>query len=462
MRNPTRPRLPFKEDFKYVPLMKTVSEIQQRLADPENQVVVLYGDAGTGKSSVTKYFALQYDMETGPNSEFWDGVFYIECGREAELLPILRRILREMMIEENGISTTEDVDLLCYHLRKNLWSLNALFIFDDVWEDQRKRLVEKLIVQGATKVKYLLTSQQSLGWRGYAICRIETITLETAKEIMAKQIGLPDSRIPEADEDIVKDIIKVTDSHPLALATVVTTTGGRVAPSEWNKVKRNLRFYLRDYKEAVVTFGESYPRSVFAAMKLGIRVLLEDQAKVKLFQLLCILALFESPFPQKLPLLLLLWAESELSMNFTVLVDELEGRGFVQALSTGKHFAFDWLKALVIPGSGLHFLASGLYAKTGLLKMHGLRQHFILTLISERSTSTFSESDIAFRKSMDAVKAKILPFLSGNCDRQSPEAEDSVTNVDTAPINEYLLAVYGVKYIRQKALSNQLLPAVRT
>ncbi|KAL2643581.1 hypothetical protein R1flu_011168 [Riccia fluitans] len=364
MRNLNRPRLPFKEDFKYVPLMKTVSEIQQRLADPENQVVVLYGDAGTGKSSITKYLALQYDMETGPNSEFWDGVFFIECGREAKVLPILRRILREMMIEENGISTTEDVDLLCYHLRKNLWSLNALFIFDDVWEDQRKRLVEKLIVQGATKVKYLLTSQQSRGWRGYAICRIENITLQTAKEIMAKQIGLPIVEYQKLMRcDTVEDIIAATDSLPLALATVSTavkTTGGRVDPSEWKKVKRNLRFYLSDYKEAVVTFGESYPRSVFAAMKLGVGVLLEDQAKVKHFQLLCILALFKSPIPLKLPLLLLRWAESELSMNFTVLMEELEGRGFVQTLSTSLFV--DW-KLSVIPGS--EFVASGLSPQQG-------------------------------------------------------------------------------------------------
>ncbi|KAL2643569.1 hypothetical protein R1flu_011156 [Riccia fluitans] len=422
--------------------------MKQRLADPEKQVVVLWGDAGTGKSSVTKYLALQYDMETGPNSEFWDGVFYIECGREAELLPILRGILREMRIEEKGISTTEDVDLFCYHLRKTLRSLNALFILDDVWEDQRKRLVEKVIVQGATKVKYLFTSQQSLGWRGYDICRIENITLQTAKEIMAKQIGHCRGHYSSH---------RLSSTGPGNGVYGSKNHWGQMAPSEWKKVKRNLQFYLSDYKEAVVTFGESYPRSVFAAMKLGVRVLLEDQAKVKLFQLLCILALFESPFPQKLPLLLLLWAESELSMNFTVLVEELEGRGFVQTLSTDTQFqfAFDWFPATGLPASGL--LALGLSA-SGLLKLHCLRQYFILRLIYEGSTSTFSESDLAFRKSMDAVKAQILPFLSGNGGGQSPEVEDSVTNVDTASISGNLLAVYGVEYIRQKALSSQLLP----
>ncbi|KAL3685435.1 hypothetical protein R1sor_003457 [Riccia sorocarpa] len=334
-RNANRPKLDFKEDPKYVPLLETSNNIRSRLADPKCQVLVLYGDAGTGKSGVVKYLALQYDKETGPESEFWDGVFYVDCGRGANAVHILRRLLRQLKEAESIISATEDVDLLTFRLKEKLQDLSALMIFDDVSGDDRSSLVEKLVIPSAENVKYLFTSQELRGWHGFHPYRIDRITVPTAEEILAKRIGLRTDSIPDVDKDIVLEIIKATDYHPLALASAAAAVQknekGGVDPSEWKEVKKNLLSYLAD-ERGLDAFGKSYlPGSVFAAMMFAVQGL--HRKNKRLFTALCILALFEGPFPKKVPLFLLLSTKSRLSEHFIQSMKGLEERGLVETVT---------------------------------------------------------------------------------------------------------------------------------
>ncbi|KAL3679883.1 hypothetical protein R1sor_022839 [Riccia sorocarpa] len=430
-RKASRPRLDFKEDPKYVPLQKTSNKIRSLLADPKRQVVVLVGDAGTGKSGVAKYLALQYDMETAPEAAFLDGVFCVDCGRGANAVPILRRLLRQMKVPESTIETTEDVDFLTYLLKENVQDLSALMIFDDVSGDDRNSMVEKLVIPSAEDVKYLFTSQESRGLHGYSVEKIEIITDAVAEEIIAKRIGLPNGTIPEADKvtcfisafkyimfDFHKcqrmmmssvssvghrpKIIKATDFHPLALASVAaavqTNDKGGVDPSEWKEVKENLLFYLTDEK-GVDAFGKSYlPRSVFAAMMFAVQVLHRED-KI-LFEALCILALFEGPFPRKVPLLLLLSIKSTLSRHFIRFMKELESRGFVKRVTINAKSSL-----------GNLFYYTDIRVPVPSCKMHSLRQQFMLLFLRE-DVASFRRSSFEFRDSVDAVQEIISPFLN--------------------------------------------------
>ncbi|KAL3679888.1 hypothetical protein R1sor_022844 [Riccia sorocarpa] len=435
-RNASRPKLDFKEDPKYVPLRKTSNKIRSLLADPERQVVVLVGDAGTGKSGVAKYLALQYDMETGPEAEFLDGVFCVDCGRGANAVPILRRLLRQMKVLESIIGTTEDVDSLTYLLKEKVQDLSALMIFDDVSGDDRNSLVEKLVIPSAEDVKYLFTTQESRGWHGYSVEKIEIITDAVAEEIMAKRIGLPNGTIPEADKGIVLEIIKATDFHPLALASVAaavqTNDKGGVDPSEWKEVKENLLFYLTD-ERGVDAFGKSYlPRSVFAAMMFAVQVLHRED-KI-LFEALCILALFEGPFPKKVPLLLLLSIKSTLSRHLIRFMKELESRGFVERTTISAE-----------SDNGHMFYYGDICVSVPSCKMHSLRQQFMLLFLRE-DVASFGRSSVEFRDSVDAVQEIISPFLN-----EASEGRNSNTTV--ASMSAALCSLYGAKDVKEKALS---------
>ncbi|KAL3679890.1 hypothetical protein R1sor_022846 [Riccia sorocarpa] len=435
-RKTSRPRLDFKEDPKYVPLEKTSNKIRSLLADPKRQVVVLVGDAGTGKSGVAKYLALQYDMETGPEAEFLDGVFYFDCGRGANVVPILRRLLRQMKVPESTIGTTEDVDSLTYLLKEEVQDLNALMIFDDVSGDDRSTLVEKLVVPSAEHVKYLFTSQEPRGWHGFDVYKIDPITVPIARKILARRIGLPSNRIPKADKGIVLEIIEATDFHPLALASVAAAVQkndkGGVDPSEWKEVKRNLLFYLTD-ERGVDAFGKSYlPRSVFAAMMFAVQVLHRED-KI-LFEALCILALFEGPFPLNVPLLPLLSIKSTLSRHFIRFMKELESRGFVERMAIDAESS-----------SGFGFYFGDICVSVPSCKMHSLRQQFMLLFLRE-DVASFRRSSVEFRDSVDAVQEIISPFLD-----EASEGRNSNTTV--ASMSAALCSLYGAKDVKEKALS---------
>ncbi|KAL3685433.1 hypothetical protein R1sor_003455 [Riccia sorocarpa] len=447
-RNANRPKLDFKEDPKYVPLLETSNNIRSWLADPERQVVVLYGDAGTGKSGVVKYLALQYDKETGSESEFWDGVFYDDCGRGANVVHILRRLLRQLREEESIISATEDVDLLTSRLKEKLQDLSALMIFDDVSGDDRSSLVEKLVIPSAENVKYLFTSQESRGWHGFHPYRIDRITVPTAEEILAKRIGLRTDSIPEVDKDIVLEIIKATDFHPLALASVAAAVQknekGGVDPSEWKEVKKILLSYLTD-ERGVDAFGKSYlPGSVFAAMMFAVQGL--HRKNKKLFTALCILALFEGPFPKKVPLFLLLSTKSRLSEHFVRLMKDLEERGFVETVivSTGS------MGGLAIE----YYLIEDTYLSVPSCKMHSLRQQFMLCFLrlSEEDITAFSGSTVEFIDPVRAVQQIISPFLN-----EAAEGGDSDTTV--LSISAVIFSLYGAKEVADHLCEDEILKA---
>lgn len=180
--------------------MEKADEIRRRLDDPAVQVVVLSGDSGTGKSSLVKYLALQYEAESRTKSTFWDGVFYFDDGgRGTDAVSRLRQMLRKFHVENESIEASNDCFMLRQLLCDRLQNLNALIIFDGVHVEDRKQ-VEQLVVPEAVEVKYLLTSQQSHGWKGYRLCEMEVINYATAQEIMARQAQLRDNEIPEADK----------------------------------------------------------------------------------------------------------------------------------------------------------------------------------------------------------------------------------------------------------------------
>ncbi|KAL3685386.1 hypothetical protein R1sor_003408 [Riccia sorocarpa] len=269
-----------------------------------------------------------------PNAKLARASAVFSASSSPSCLISLLQLLRQLKEEESIIATTEDVDFLTFRLKENLQDFNALMIFDDVSGDDRSSLVEKLVIPSAKNVKYLFTSQESRGWHGFqCVYKIDRITVAVALEIIAKRIGLPSDSIPEPDKGIILEIIKATDFHPLALASIAAAVQknekGRVDPSEWKEVKKNLLSYLTD-ERGVDVFGKSYlPGSVFAAMMLAVQGLHRENKR--LFTALCILALFERPFPKKVPLFLLLSTKSRLSEHFIRVMKNLEDRGFVDS-----------------------------------------------------------------------------------------------------------------------------------
>ncbi|KAL3685434.1 hypothetical protein R1sor_003456 [Riccia sorocarpa] len=438
-RNAKRPKLDFKEDPKYVPLLETSNNIRSRLADPKCQVVVLYGDAGTGKSGVSKYLALQYDKETGSESEFWDGVFYVDCGRGAKAVDILRRLMRELKEQDTISAATEDVEVLTFRLKEKLQDLSALMIFDDVSGDDRSSLVEKLVIPSAENVKYLFTSQESRGWHGFCLYKIDRITVATAEEIMAKRTGLPSGSIPEADRGIVLEIIKATDLHPLALASVAAAVQknekGGVDLSEWKEVNKNLLSYLTD-ERAVAAFGKLYlPGSVFAAMMFAVQGL--HRKNKRLFTALCILALFEGPFPKKVPLFLLLSTTSRLSEHIIRLMKDLEERGFLETVEVCTESMGSVANA--------YYLVGDIYLSVPSCKMHSLRQQFMLCFLrfSGEDITSFSGLTVEFIESVRAIQQIISPFFN-----EAPEGGDSDTTV--VSISAVIFSLYGAKEVSSK------------
>ncbi|KAL2653652.1 hypothetical protein R1flu_021780 [Riccia fluitans] len=389
-----RASLPFSEDKSYVPIRSTIEEVQKLLLN--NRIVVLYGEPGTGKTSLAKYVALKYQEQTEHHSMFWDGCFFVECGRKT-LAAIQDELHRQMRVDAKDLNT---------HLQR----VDALIVLDNVWDYET---VRQLVVPGSN-VKYLVTAQLSNIWRDdqeIAFCRMEKIGHFYGRQIIAKKVGFRDGKLPKEIEDTVDDLLNATDCHPLALATLSMSVQSerKAVREEWVMVKRSMDTLLRqDWgNPKPVAFGHKYPRGVYVSMMYGME-LLHERSKEAL-TLLCIVALFEGP---SVPLKLIqLFVETthvphlpERDSNAGVyrLMKQLEGRSLLQLLFKGK-------------------------IKDVMVSMNGLRRRFILS---------------ADNGPVANVRRKIMKLLSGEFRPQ----EDQLNQCNMA---RFLCTVYGAQEIRE-------------
>lgn len=206
--------LSFVPDRKYVPPLGSITKLQEALQDTDGQrVVTLYGGPGTGKSSLSKYIALQYqtrqkeqmEENSGGIVHFPDGVFYLFCGKGAS--DKVTQLQLELL-ENLGLSTDSEPEPNVstaiqseggehWHLQHSnqkklrfcLAKKKLLIILDDIWERQA---VEQLLVSVAQGVKYLVTSQIRGIWADATKIELVKPTMKEARQIMANYTeGLP-------------------------------------------------------------------------------------------------------------------------------------------------------------------------------------------------------------------------------------------------------------------------------
>ncbi|KAL3676374.1 hypothetical protein R1sor_026322 [Riccia sorocarpa] len=277
-----RPAVSFSHDPKYVPVKETLESVKDTLEnDGSDNVVLLWGGSGEGKTTLAKYLAVQYDERfrgVPPCSSsaippefktFTGGLVYIYCGQKADSLTKMQMLWAGLRFDlgtsqGQGNETDEPVQrggdskakLEEYKTRLMVRvgeENNVLVILDDVWDPL---FLEDLVVS-SVHIKYLVTSQKRDIWR-------------------------------DAISDLVDTVLRKVQNHPLIIANIGTWIRWEKVPDRgtWLYMDQAIADHLaRNRVTRLTAFREAYEVNLLASLTCEYALTQISEEALELFYL---------------------------------------------------------------------------------------------------------------------------------------------------------------------------------
>ncbi|KAL3676314.1 hypothetical protein R1sor_026262 [Riccia sorocarpa] len=290
-----KPSISFSHDPKYVPVKETLESVKDALEnDGSDNVVLLWGGSGEGKTTLAKYLAVQYDerfRNVPPCSSsaipqefktFTGGLVYIFCGQNADSLTKMQMLWAGLRFnlgtsQGQGNETDEPVQgggdskAKLEEYKKRLMvrvgeENTVLVILDDVWD---LSFLEDLVVS-SVHIRYLVTSQKRDIWPDAISVRIGSPDLEEARKILANHIrGWKGAEFPAEVKDLVDSLLMKVQNHPLIIANLGTWIRWEKVPDRgtWLYMDQAIADHLaRNRLTRLTAFREAYEVNLLASL----------------------------------------------------------------------------------------------------------------------------------------------------------------------------------------------------
>ncbi|KAL3676369.1 hypothetical protein R1sor_026317 [Riccia sorocarpa] len=309
-----RPAVSFSHDPKYVPVKETLESVKDALEnDGSDNVVLLWGGSGEGKTTLAKYLAVQYDERfrgVPPCSSsaipqefktFTGGLVYIYCGQNADSLTKMQMLWAGLRFnlgtsQGQGNETDEtaqggrDIKAKLEEYKTRLMvrvgeENNVLVILDDVWDPS---FLEDMVVS-SVHIRYLVTSQKRDIWRDAISVRIGSPGLEEARKILANHImGWKGTEFPAEVKDLVDTVLRKVQNHPLIIANIGTWIRWEKVPDRgtWLYMDQAIADHLaRNRVTRLTAFREAYEVNLLASLTCEYALTQISEEALELFYL---------------------------------------------------------------------------------------------------------------------------------------------------------------------------------
>ncbi|KAL3676320.1 hypothetical protein R1sor_026268 [Riccia sorocarpa] len=312
-----KPAVSFTHDPKYVPVKETLESVKDALEnDGSDNVVLLWGGFGEGKTTLAKYMAVQYDerfRDVPPcNSSavpqefktFTGGLVFVFCGQNVNSLTKMQMLWAGLRFDlgtsqgqgnetdEPGQGEQRKAKLEEYKKRLMVRvgeENNVLVILDDVWDPS---FLEDLVVSSG-HIRYLVTSQKRDVWPDAISVRIGNPELEEARKILANHIrGWKGTEFPAEVKDLVDTLLKKVQNHPFIIANIATRIRWDKVQDRgtWLNMVQEIAGHLeRNRPTRPTAFGEAYKVDLLAALtcEYPLQQITEEACKLFYLHVMC-------------------------------------------------------------------------------------------------------------------------------------------------------------------------------
>jgi len=191
---------------------REIVQIERALADPDINVVTIYGVGGTGKTVLAR-FVVERQRE---DNHFPGGIVWIDCRIEDSQSKILAVIARATRVEPS-LNLSELRESVLSHLH----SAPTLLVFDAYEMVADNDEVLSFVGRLPKPTKALIVSRQRVRVPGREISlRLESLTEVETLELLRQSLG--PEQWDEADKDALRGIHRWTGGLPLAVVLVAS------------------------------------------------------------------------------------------------------------------------------------------------------------------------------------------------------------------------------------------------
>jgi len=180
--------------------------------------IILYGIPGIGKSTLAVMLANDSEVKRWyRDSIFWEIIGKFESDPDKRLLGMMNRILKQLTPDSMIIQQFTSLNDAQQELKKQLTSLQVLFIIDDVWDAQfiskfSQVLGERCVLFVTTRIQGNVSPLKHTGiiQHGY---ELEPLTIQESQDLVHQQFPELLDWFPE----LTKEILVKLEGLPLAI-----------------------------------------------------------------------------------------------------------------------------------------------------------------------------------------------------------------------------------------------------
>ncbi|CAM6091621.1 unnamed protein product [Calypogeia fissa] len=246
----------FSFDSRYVHLEETETKIFEALDDDVNgpPVVLVYGGAGSGKSTVVRNTAAYYNPEEPNANSTFECVVLEDRGSRAAIsfLELIRQLIRRLggkPVHDEGTSRSIANEK---RFKSLLRERKMLLILDNLGDDDLDEKFLTNVWMGVKGLKLLITAQlksvcKGLDPKSVVKIPIQKLDKDTARKILAVHAGFENQEIPSNLLKYGDELIAKSDCLPLALAAMggAIDHGRNETEKEWKDLCRHLSKALK-------------------------------------------------------------------------------------------------------------------------------------------------------------------------------------------------------------------------
>jgi tetratricopeptide (TPR) repeat protein len=192
---------------------REIAQIERALADPDINVISVYGAGGTGKTVLARLVAERQRK----GDRFPGGIVWIDCRVDDSLPAVLKTIAQTLSLDATLPSPASLRDAVMRQLR----SIPTLLIFDAyevvAQDDEVLSFIARL--PRMTKTKAIIVSRERTRVSGKEIIiRLDSLSEIDTLEMLQQLLG--PEQWKKLDPEVIRSIIRLTGGLPLAIALV--------------------------------------------------------------------------------------------------------------------------------------------------------------------------------------------------------------------------------------------------
>jgi tetratricopeptide (TPR) repeat protein len=190
---------------------REITKIERALADPEINIISIYGSGGMGKTSLARVVL----ERVRDSNRFSGGIVWIDCTIDNSLPAILKTTVQTLEIDPGSSSFVELRDVI----QKQLEAAPTLFVFDAYEMVADDDEVLSFIGRLPKPSKTIIISRKRIRLHGREIVvRLDSLSENEALEMLLQL--LPPEQRKELDEDFFENVFHLTGGLPLFIGLV--------------------------------------------------------------------------------------------------------------------------------------------------------------------------------------------------------------------------------------------------